>query len=154
MAVFVAGMLVLILLAVILVGRQCCALRKGLAEVRGELGALCLGVRSAAVQLKKLAEDVRETSGRTETLISSEAGTLQSLGGLWRESERQTEALRALLAREDAAEVLGRLEKAMREGPTLSADEEARVSREVQEGIENLMRYSLATARGKGGGDA
>lgn len=48
MRIFVAGMLVLILLAVILAGwsvmvleretrRQCCALREALAEVRGEL---------------------------------------------------------------------------------------------------------------------
>lgn len=161
MAVFVAGMLVLILLAVILAGwmgmeleremrRQCCALREELAKVRGELSALFQGVRGADGQLKELAEAVEETGGKADTLISGEAGIAQSLSGLLRESQRHTVSLGELLAREDAAGAVAALEGLLREaaGAVASADEEE--SREMLEGIENLMRYSLSTAREKG----
>lgn len=123
-----AGMLVLILLAVLLAGwsvtvlerevrRRACALREELAGVRGELAAFA----------------------------KENAETAQSLSGLWREAERKTEALQALLSKDDAEAVIAWLEKHLE----AAQKTEERMPAAMLEGFDNLMSYTEKTARGE-----
>ena len=86
----------------------------------------------------------RVLNGAAVDLNHQQEKTLEALKPL----PEMAEGIKALLARESVSDALGRLEKRLADAPgVLSQDDESRLSREMQEGIENVLGYSLAQAR-------
>ena len=78
----------------------------------------------------------------------------KALRGVWEALKplpEMAEGVQALLARESVSEMLERLEKRLADVPErLSREDESRLSREMQEGVENLLNYFPGQVREDG----
>lgn len=112
---------------------------------------LAVTVLGVLVLRRELAGMEKRAKTEAEAFLAVEADTAKSLSGLWKETSRQTAALEALLAREDAAETLKRLEERLEDAPgILDREQESALSKAMEEGITNLLQYSAGKGREAG----
>ena len=158
----IVGLLVLVFAAALANGqllerenrRQFCQVKELLAELNGsEAGANTL-FGEIRRELSKLEDQLEEN---TKDWLEQDARTTEALKGVWtrleaaEEAEKQVvgafqyvlERLNELPSRKDSVQAMEKLEALFREAPEgLSADDESRLSRSVEEGIANLLQYS------------
>lgn len=118
------------------------------AELEGRIQALNAWSRVLESAVNEN-EDQRKKD--VDALLAENVQMEKALRGVWEALKplpEMAEGVQALLARESVSDALGRLEKRLADAPgVLSQDDESRLSREMQEGIENVLGYSLAQAR-------
>lgn len=87
-------------------------------------------------------EDARRADA--EARLSADAETVKSFDQIWTGLEQLMEALFTLLKREDLSEGIRRIEQLLTEVPgVLTAEDEAAMSKAMEEGISNLLGYSV-----------
>lgn len=118
------------------------------AELEGRIQALNAWSRVLESAVNEN-EDQRKKD--VDALLAENAQMEKALRGVWEALKplpEMAEGVRGLLARDDASESVKRLEKLLADAPeVLGREEEPRLSREMWEGVENLLNYFPGQAR-------
>lgn len=111
-------------------------------------GLLVVNLAAVVLGAQLLREEI---SAQANAWLASEADTVKSLSGLWKESQRQTAALQSLLGRGDASEAVNRLAQMLEDSPAaLSREQESALSKAMEEGISSILGYTAG--KGSEGG--
>ena len=121
------------------------------AELEGRIQALNAWSRVLESAVNEN-EDQRKKD--VDALLAENVQMEKALRGVWEALKplpEMAEGVQALLAREAVSEMLERLEKRLADVPErLSREDESRLSREMQEGVENLLNYFPGQVREDG----
>ena len=121
------------------------------AELEGRIQALNAWSRVLESAVNEN-EDQRKKD--VDALLAENVQMEKALRGVWEALKplpEMAEGVQALLARESVSEMLERLEKRLADVPErLSREDESRLSREMQEGVENLLNYFPGQVREDG----
>ena len=121
------------------------------AELEGRIQALNAWSRVLESAVNEN-EDQRKKD--VDALLAENVQMEKALRGVWEALKplpEMAEGVQALLARESVSEMLERLEKRLADVPErLSREDESRLSREMQEGVETLLNYFPGQVREDG----
>ena len=141
----IVGLLVLVFAAALASGqllerearRHFCELKELLAETNGFLSGIGDFQREMVCTLAKMDEQRRADMEKLLTEGEVTAGAFRMV----------FEKMESLPSRQDTVEAFGRL-KGLLEKESSRGDEENRQSRDIEEGITNLLSYSVGKSRG------
>lgn len=145
MEFLIAGLLVINLAVTLVSGqllerearRHFCELKELLAETNGSLSGVGVSQSEMTCTMAKMYERYRTDM---EKLLTEEEVTAGAFRMVF-------EKVEALPSRQDTVEAFGRLERLL-EKDSSRGDDENRQSRDIEEGITNLLSYSVGKSRG------